>query len=189
MIAYQKEKVENAICFFAVEHQKVTKKPLYQIFLYKYLALFDFDCLKAIGRSSLGLKYLAMKRGPVPIEIYSKRDSYKTDCVEFRKVGQDQYIVVAKAKWPDLSYFSPIEVGRMKRLIEFFADRFVTSNEMSEASHQEIKAWRKAWKRKENSPIDFGEEFDEDLTLKDPKILSVAEEAFLIHKGIEQPSN
>ena len=35
MIPYQKEKIENAICFFANEHQKKTKHPLYQTFLYK----------------------------------------------------------------------------------------------------------------------------------------------------------
>jgi len=188
MIAYQKEKIENAICFFALEHQKATRHPLYQIFLYKYLAFFEFDCLKNTGRPPLGLKYLAMKRGPVPIEIYDKRDSYKTECFEFRKLDQDKYIIVPKER-PDLGYFSPYEIAEMKRLIEIFADKFVTSNEMTEASHKEIKAWQKAWKRKENSIIDFALEFDENINTKDPKQLNPAEEAFLIYKGIEQTSN
>ncbi len=188
MIAYQKEKVENAICFFATEHQKATKQPLYQIFLYKYLAFLEFDCIKNVGRPSLGLKYLAMKKGPVPIEIYNKRDAYRTNCFEFRKVGQDKYIIVPNGR-PDLSYFSPYEISMMKRLIEIFADRFVTSNEMSEASHEEIKAWKKAWNRKENSSIEFEEEFDENPMFKDPKDLTPAEEAFLIYKGVEQTSN
>ena len=46
MIPYQKEKIENAICFFASEHQKKTKHPLYQTFLYKYLAFLDFESLR-----------------------------------------------------------------------------------------------------------------------------------------------
>lgn len=185
MIAYQKEKIENAICFFALEHERATHQQLYQIFLYKYLAFFEFDCIKHIGRPPLGLKYLAMERGPVPSEIYNRRDSYKTDCFEFREVEQDRYVIVPKGR-PDLGYFSSYEISRMKRLIEIFADRFVKSNLISEASHEEIKSWRKAWNRKKNSPIRFEEEFDEDVILKDPKNLNPAEEAFLIYKGIEQ---
>jgi uncharacterized phage-associated protein len=187
MIAYQKEKIENAICFFATEHQKATRQALPQTFLYKYLAFFDFECLKGIGRPSLGLNYLAMERGPVPIEIYRQRDSFKTECIEFRRVDKDKYSIIAKGR-PELSFFSSYEIDVMKRLIQIFADSFVKSNEISEASHQEIKSWRKAWKRKKNSPMSFEEEFDEDVTLKDPKKLSPAEEAFLIYKGIEQTS-
>jgi hypothetical protein len=93
MIAYQKEKIENAICFFASEHHKATRQPLYQIFLYKYLAFFDFECLKNSGKPSLGLKYLAMERGPVPIDIYEQRDSFQSDCVKFRKVDKDKYVI------------------------------------------------------------------------------------------------
>jgi uncharacterized phage-associated protein len=188
MIAYQKEKIENAICFFAREHQKATRQPLYQIFLYKYLAFFDFECLKNSGKPSLGLKYLAMERGPVPIDIYKQRDSFKSDCVKFRKVDEDKYIIESVGR-SDLSYFSPYEISQMKRLIEIFGDRFVKSNEMTEASHQEIKAWRKAWKRGKNSIIQFEDEFDEKILVKDAKDLNLAEEAFLIYKGIEQPSN
>jgi uncharacterized phage-associated protein len=188
MIAYQKEKIENAICFFAFEHQKATKQPLYQIFLYKYLAFLDFECLRSIGRPSLGLKYLAMERGPVPIDIYNQRDSYKSDCFKFKKVDENKYIIEPQGR-PDLAYFSPYEVSQMRRLIEIFADRFVRSNEMSEASHEEIRAWRRAWRRGKNSIIQFEDEFDEKISVKNPKDLSPAEEAFLIYKGVEQTSN
>ena len=188
MIAYQREKIENAICFFAQEHKKLTKQPLYQIYLFKYLAFLDFECLKNTGRPSLGLKYLAMERGPVPIDIYNQRDSYKSDCFEFTRVDNDKYVIELKGR-PDLGYFSPYEISQMKRLVEIFADRWVKSNEMSEASHEEIKAWRKAWKKKKNSIIRFEDEFDEDILFKDPEKLSSAEEAFLINEGVEQTSN
>lgn len=188
MIAYQKEKIENAICFFAQEHKRLTNQSLYQIYLFKYLAFLDFECLKNTGRPPLGLKYLAMERGPVPIDIYNQRDSYKSNCVEFRQVGQDQYVIESKGR-PDLGYFSPYEISQMKRLIEIFADRWVKSNEMSEASHEEIKAWRKAWKKKKNSIIRFEDEFDENIFSKDPEKLSSAEETFLIYMGVEQTSN
>lgn len=188
MIAYQKEKIENAICFFAQEHKKATRQPLHQTYLFKYLAFLDFVSLKHTGRPSLGLKYRAMERGPVPIDIYNQRDSYKSDCLTFRKVDQDKYIIESKGR-PDLTYFSPYEVSQMRRLIEIFADQFVRSNEMSEASHEEIEAWRKAWKRKRNSIIEFEDEFDENIFSKSPKDLSPAEEAFLIYRTIEQTSN
>jgi uncharacterized phage-associated protein len=188
MIAYQKEKIENAICFFAREHKRATKQPLYQTYLFKYLAFLDFNCLKNIGRPSLGLKYVAMERGPVPIGIYNQRDSYKSNCVKFRKVDEDKYIIESQGR-PDLAYFSPYEISQMKRLIEIFADQFVKSNEMSEASHEEIKAWRRAWRRKKNSIIKFEDEFDENIFIKNPKDLTLPEEAFLTFKVIEQTSN
>lgn len=187
MIAYQKEKIENAICFFAEEHKKATRQPLYQTYLYKYLAFLEFDSIKETGRPALGLKFRAMEKGPVPIEIYEKRESYESSCFKFRRLEKDKYIIISKGK-PNLDYFSPYEIKEMKRLIEIFANKFVKSNEMSESSHQDIKAWKKTWSRKPNSIIDYGSTFDEDIKNKDPKELTVAEENFLIYKSIEEAS-
>jgi hypothetical protein len=185
MIAYQKERIENAICFFAAEHQKVTKKPLFQTYLYKYLAFFEFDHLKKYGHSPLGLTYRAMPRGPVPMEIYSNREKFKTPCVAFKKVGEDQYLVVSQGN-PEMDYFSTTERVEMRRLIEIFADRFVDANDMSEASHQEIRAWRKAYNQKPNSIIDPGLTFEEDPKKKAAEKLTVAEETYLIVKALEE---
>ena len=107
MIPYRKEKIENAICFFAFEHKKATKKPLYQTYLYKYLAFFEFDHIKKYGRPPLGLKYLAMERGPVPIEIYEKREAYKSSCFAFKKGAEDNFVVVPNGK-PNMDYFSKL---------------------------------------------------------------------------------
>lgn len=187
MIAYQKEKIENAICFFASEHKKRTKKPLYQIFLYKYLAFLDFKSLEETGHPALGLKYLAMEKGPVPIEIYEARKFLSTDCYEFKNIEENKFIIVSKAQ-PNLDYFSPYEIGKMRELIEIYADSFVTASDVSQTSH-EIKAWQKAWKKKPNSVIDFGLAFDNDIEKKDPRNLSAAEENFLIYKATENPNN
>jgi len=83
MIPYQKEKIENAICFFAHEHMKKTRQSLYQTFLYKYLAFLDFEILKETGRPCLGLSYMAMEHGPVPMEIYGKLHEWKSSCFTF----------------------------------------------------------------------------------------------------------
>lgn len=185
MIAYQKEKIENAICFFAFEHKKATKKPLYQTNLYKYLAFFEFDHIKKYGRPPLGLKYLAMERGPVPIEIYEKRETYKTSCFAFKKAAEDNFVVVPNGK-PNMDYFSQIEQEEMYRLIKIFADIFVNANAMSEASHQEIQAWRKTYSKKPNAPIDYQQTFDEGLDQKKPGDLSVAEENYLIYEALKK---
>jgi uncharacterized phage-associated protein len=183
MIPYQKEKFENAICYFASEHQKRTRKPLTQTYLYKYLALLDFRSLETTGKPLLGLEYMAMERGPVPIKLY--RDPIKSDCFEFRKSEGTSYLVLAKGT-PDLDYFSESEMKEMKRLIEIYADQFVKASHMSEASHQEIKAWRKAYRKKINSIIDYDLVFDDDLYTKPGGSLTFAEECYLTYKALKK---
>lgn len=187
MIAYQKEKIENAICFFASEHSKRTKKPLYQLFLYKYLAFLDFKSIEETGRPVLGLKYMAMDRGPVPIEIYDARKVLKTECYEFRNVEENKYVIIPKGN-PNLDYFSAYEIKKMHELVEIYADIFVKASDISEASHQDIKAWRRTWKEKPNSIIEYELQFDDDIKHKDAKELTPAEESFLIYKSIEEAS-
>lgn len=72
MIAYQKEKIESAVCFFASKHKEYTGRNLYQTFLYKYLGLFESEYIKKYGHPPLGLKYLAMDKGPVPQKFMAK---------------------------------------------------------------------------------------------------------------------
>jgi len=187
MIPYQKEKLENAICFFASEHQKVTHRPLPQTFLYKYLAFLDFRILEETGIPTLGLEYMAMERGPVPIQLYRDRDKIKSNCFEFKNLGGNLYVVVAKGK-PDLDFFSDHEIKEMGRLIEIYADRFVKASDISEASHEDIMAWKKAWKKKQNSLIDYDFAFDEDIYSKPKKSLSFAEECYLTYKALQKAS-
>jgi len=85
MIPYQKERIENAICFFASEHQKRSEKPAFQTFIYKYLAMLDFLSIEETGQPVLGLNYVALKRGPVPEEIYFEKKFMKSDLYEFEK--------------------------------------------------------------------------------------------------------
>src|SRR4030043_97032 len=111
MIAYREEKIKNAICYFATEHAKRTKKPLHQTFLYKYLAFLDFESLSDTGHPVLGLKYKAMERGPVPTEIYSKRKGLMTECFEFKELEDNKFIIMAKGH-PNLEYFSSYEIKK-----------------------------------------------------------------------------
>jgi len=188
MIPYQKEKTDNAICYFAFRHKEATGKNLSQTFLYKYLAFFEFEYLKKYGRLPLGLKYLAMEKGPVPIDIYGKRSAYNTSCAAFKRISEDQYVVIAKAK-PDMDYFSSAEIEEMSRLIQIYADEFVRAGDISDASHQEIAAWRKTYARKPNAPIDYESTFEGDIKSKPAEKLSPSEESYLIFKALEEASN
>jgi len=188
MIAYREEKIKNAICYFAAEHAKRTKKPLHQTFLYKYLAFLDFESLSDTGQPVLGLKYKAMERGPVPIEIYNKRKGLKTDCFEFKELEDDKFIIMPKGH-PSLEYFSSYEIQKMSRLIEIFADVFVKASDISEASHEDIRAWKETWRREKNGIIDYDDQFPGDITYKGEKELTPSEEHYLIYKSLEEASH
>ena len=66
MILNQRQKVENAVAYFAQEYRRAYKRWPAQMWIYKLLALLDFRILKATGRPCLGLDYFAMENGPVP---------------------------------------------------------------------------------------------------------------------------
>jgi hypothetical protein len=188
MIAYQKEKIENAICYFAAKHKEKTGRFLFQTSLYKYLALFEFEFVKKYGQPPIGLTYRAMERGPVPLEIYGKREKYETQCFSFHKNPEGKIFIVPKNR-PDLDYFSMAEQDEMIRLVEIYADEFVTSEHMSKASHSEIEAWQKAWAAKPNSIIDYKLTFGDDIETKPSDKLSPAEENFLIYKGMKEAAS
>lgn len=184
MIPYQQEKIENAICFFASEHQKKTRHPLYQTFLYKYLAFLDFEILRETGRPCLGLTYKAMERGPVPMEIYGQRDKIKSPLFEFRSVQDDIYTIHPKGK-PNLDYFSKTEIRQMQRLIEIYAKDYIPAKLISDASHESILAWEKTWRNNKNGIIDYSSEFDDNLSAKKEEELTYPEESYLIYRALE----
>jgi len=184
MIPYQKEKIENAICFFAFEHQKKTKHPLYQTFLYKYLAFLDFESLRETGRPCLGLSYKAMDHGPVPMEIYGQRDKIKSPLFEFRSVQGDIYTIHPKGK-PNLDYFSKKEICQMQRLIEIYAKDYIPAKLISDATHESILAWKKTWKNHPNGMMDYKSEFDDGLLNKKEEELTYSEESYLIYRALE----
>jgi hypothetical protein len=185
MIPYQKEKIENAICFFAKEHYKKTRHHLYQTFLYKYLALFDFGYFKKYGKQPLGLKYKAMEKGPVPIEIYSKRMNEQwSKLFIFNRDDNDKFIIISKDR-PNLDYFSRREIKLMNELIEIYAQGYVTAKLMSDVSHESISAWRKTWNKEKNAFIDFSLEFSGNVFEKPENELTFPEEVYITQKGLE----
>lgn len=85
-----------------------------------------------------------------------------------------------------MEYFSSYEIQKMRRLIEIFADVFVKASDISEASHESIRAWRETWKKNKNGIIDYDDQFPEDIKYKDEKKLTPPEEHYLIYKSLEE---
>jgi len=188
MIPYKDQKIENAIAYFVKEYYKKTRKPLYQTFLYKFLAFLDFDSIKTTGEPALELSYKALERGPVPVELYEKklfRDSNMYSVI----VDGNKTSYKPKNHDVNLDYFSNYEISEMNRLIEIYAERYVKANDISESSHKEIIAWKKTWESNQNSLIKYEDEFSEDIYSKDPETMTNAEEYFLIKHAIEERVN
>jgi uncharacterized phage-associated protein len=168
------------VAFFAQEHKKRAKRHLYQTSLYKYLAFLDFCSLKETGRPALGLIYKAMDYGPVPIEIYG--DKTETATYQFMKDEQGEF-VIAKKK-PNLDYFSPYELDLMNRLVEIYAQCWITTNVVSDASHESINAWRRTYSKTPNGIINYALEFDGDIDSKTEDELSSPEEVYLTYRAL-----
>lgn len=181
MIPYQKEKTDNAICYFAKKYKKHARKNMPQTTLYKLLSFLDLESIKNIGMPALGLKYKAMKNGPVPSDLYNNKP--ETELYKFVNTEGKNYEVICKGK-PDMDYFSAYEIEAMERLILIYADSHINTKHISEASHETLPAWKKAHDRCENSLMDFEEMFDGPLTKKDPDKLSQQEERFMIQKAL-----
>ena len=191
MQVYFKERLENTMLFFTTEHYKKTKKYPSQTVLYKYLAFFEFRYMEKTGIMPLELTYRAMENGPVPIEVYDKRNqqgAFSTvifEPFESQKSGSGAYIIKPNDKFnPD--YFADAELEEMKNLIEIYAKKWIGAKEMSDASHEAILAWKKTYKNKPNAVIDPINDFKRDILTTPPELLSSAEERFLIHRKIAE---
>ncbi len=188
MIPYRDEKIIQAIYFFADQHKKMVRKYLYQTFLYKYLAFFDFRSLEETGEPALGLHYLALEHGPVPDEIYNS-DQYKsTDLYKFQKDNYGTIINPLPESKPNYDCFSKYEINLLGNLIEIFASEYVSTNMACEASHEAITAWRRTWKKNPNSMIKYIDDFPGELLKKSPEKLSDIEQHFLIFSTINHLS-
>lgn len=172
--------------FFAEKHRRKTRTYLSQTALYKYLAFFELRYLEKTGIMPLDLTYYAMQNGPVPTEIYNRREepgAFST--VDFEtftsKQGNTGYIIKPRGTFnPD--YFAEAELEEMNNLIEIFAAQWVTASVMSDASHKDIRSWKKTFYQNPNTPIDPLDEFKRDIVSLPEEALSSAEMRFLIHK-------
>jgi uncharacterized phage-associated protein len=172
-----REKLLNAVLFFAKEtkHANTTK-------ISKLLCFFDFSHFKQTGYPSIGLKYYAFEKGPVPKDFWLE--------IKDGKVPEDfkgkLALVLKKEEFnsnfkeiefrartnADLSIFTPREIKILKDLALVFRD--VRAWEISEISHLPNQPWHITREQKgENSLIDYSlvinEESDSDVDSESAK--------------------
>ena len=186
MIAFQNQKIGNAVAYFAKSYcDRVGYYPR-QTWMYKFLALLDFRVLRQTGTPALGLEYDALEKGPVPIELYDNRFGLKNDYFEFVPTGTGT-IEVRNVSQPNLDYFSDDELDVMDNIL----DRYATSDleSLIEDAHSEIRAWRSAWEQagklgKKRVSIDFKDEFDPAIFDREESELTPQETRFLCYLDI-----
>ncbi len=186
MIAYQKERIENAICFFASEFKKRVGRPAYQTYIYKYLALFDFQILKETGKPALDIGYDALDKGPVPKYLYYSRKKHEATCYRFITADGESKII-EPVKEPDLDFFSDHELAVMWQILDRYAYPGITTNVLIDASH-DIQSWKTAWARRgqrRRVPMSYDDTFQR-LNEKTEAKRTPEEESYLIFKAIKQ---
>ncbi len=115
-MATGKEKVENAIVFFALEHEKLAHEPLGVDSLRKYLASLGYRSFEKRQRPVLSLRRTGIERSNIVVEIDGKPTRMEGDC--FTLVPYDGAYVVKAVCSADLGCFSPFEILGMKRTVE-----------------------------------------------------------------------
>lgn len=190
VIPYRRQKIDNAIAYFASEYKKRRDDFPYQTWIYKALAFLDFRVLRIIGSPCLELDYVALKDGPVPQEFYDTR-AFLPSGEAFRFIQKDYAMYQVEAtKAPDLYYFSEKEIDVMDAIVAEYAAIGVPTRNMIHDIHKENRAWQKAWERAQGegvqrSPMKYEEDFD-DLETKKERDLTPEEEHFLVHQALSE---
>jgi hypothetical protein len=107
-----KEKIKNAIAFFAVEHERLAHESLGLDSLRRYLASVGYRSFE--GRRHPILMW--MERSHILVDIDGKPVRVEGDC--FSLVPHDGGYVVKATCLPDLDCFSPFELLGMRRTVE-----------------------------------------------------------------------
>lgn len=157
-------KIQNAIAFLAASFKEKAGRPISQTFLYKLLAYVDFTSLKKYGIPTLGLKYVAMDRGPVPIEIYNEikeQNKFITFEVIDKKTETYPMKLIEPLIKADLDYFNQDDVDMMRSIINEHVNDSSKAEDISNRSHDDIKSWKKAYYGNgPDSPMDYADEFE-----------------------------
>jgi uncharacterized phage-associated protein len=155
LISHQREKLINAIVFFA-ENTRYCGK----LKLIKLLYLLDFGHFRETGRSVTGLEYSAWKMGPVPVSFFEEWDDVRPDLSAAIDIRPERVIdYVRETVHPrtafDETHFTSRELRLMQKLAERFRDDF--SRPMVELTHEESGPWSAIWDdgRGQNERIPF----------------------------------
>lgn len=144
LINREREKLINAILFFAINTRYLGKTKLC-----KLLYFLDFEHFKETGRSVTGLEYSAWKMGPVPVELFEEIDMPEPDMaakVSFLETQTSFNTPMCRvhpiAEFDD-SHFSKRELRIMERLAGEYKES--PAEDMIEATHLQNEPWHKIY--------------------------------------------
>lgn len=145
IITYHREKLINAIIYFALHTRKCGKTKLL-----KLLFLLDFCHFKYTSKSVTGLEYFAWDRGPVPKNLYQELSDnvvMKPDLSSAINIVKTDGFekIYPKQKFDD-EYFTNREKKLLKDLSEVFRD--TNADDMVEITHLKNKPWDTTLKEK-----------------------------------------
>jgi len=154
-----RRKLLNAVLFFASNTKRVNLGKLS-----KLLYFLDFKHFSETGYPSIGLRYYAFEKGPVPRDFWLEiRDGSVPE--DFKgKIGlirrTDDFapnykeVEIRALEKPDLSVFTPRETKILENLA--FMYREATASDMSEVTHLPQLPWDVTMRQKGmNKPIDY----------------------------------
>jgi uncharacterized phage-associated protein len=143
LISRNREKLINAVVFFATNTQHCGK-----VKLFKLLYLLDFAHFRQTGRSVTGLEYRAWKMGPVPLELVQEWEQLEPDMAKAVDIVPEKVIdyirerVVPKATFDD-SLFTPRELRMMEEIAARFRDEL--TKPLIGFTHEDRGPWDKIW--------------------------------------------
>lgn len=143
LITYERDKLINAIVYFAEKTDHVGKTKLY-----KLLYLLDFEHFRQTGRSVTGLDYYAWKLGPVPVSLDEEIEEPKTDfdaavTIELEQVINHTRIRIKAVRSFDSNYFSKRELHLLQSISEKYKDNF--SMKMVDITHLKGDPWERVY--------------------------------------------
>jgi len=154
-----RKKLLNAVLFFTSNTKRVNLGKLS-----KLLYFLDFIHFNQTGYPSIGLKYYAFKKGPVPRDFWLEiRDAdvpedFKGKIALIRRTDdfEPNYkeVEIHALEKPDLSVFTPREIEILDELA--FVYKEATASNMSEITHLPKQPWDITRKEKgKNQLIDY----------------------------------
>ena len=144
---HSREKLINAIIFFATSTNFCGKTKLY-----KLLYFLDFTHFMEVGRSVTGLEYFAWPKGPVPVQLQDEFNNPPNDMtaaieVSIKKTwqGHEMLEMIPHHKF-DASHFSKRELQLLEELAKEFRNNY--AKDMVEATHLENLPWHEIYEVK-----------------------------------------
>ncbi len=160
IITYHREKLINAIIYFADQTRFCGKTKLM-----KLLYFLDFKHFKQTGKSVTGIDYFAWEMGPVPknlfVEISGHMRADLQKAITIQPSGEKFQKIQSKSKF-DSQYFSPKELKLLEEIAFIFKD--ARAEDMIESSHLENQPWDRTFKEKgKYQKIDYMLAVDSDV--------------------------